>query len=112
MLMAQRKTGKVQALPELRASLTKKHPGPENKTVPSPHAHNLRTQEKYSKAGEFTVKMHSYGTTLNPTSNQDEAARPWALAVACGQVCILFFLEGGFSMNQDHNSPPPSKLVR
>lgn len=28
--MTQRKTGKVQALPELRASLTKKHPDPEN----------------------------------------------------------------------------------
>lgn len=58
------------------------------------------------------MKMHSYRTALNPTSNQDEAAPPWALAVACGQVCILFFLEGGFGMNQDHNSPPPSKLVR
>lgn len=67
---------------------------------------------KYFKAGEVTMKMHSYRTALNPTSNQDEAAPPWALAVACGQVCILFFLEGGFGMNQDHNSPPPSKLVR
>lgn len=111
--MAQRKTGKVQALPELRENLTKKHPDPENKTAPSPHAHNLRrTEGKYFKVGEVAVTMHSYWTTLNPTSNQDEAARPWALAVACGQVCILFFLEGGFSMNQDHNSPPPSKLVR
>lgn len=41
--------------------------------------------------------------------NQNETVEHWALTVACGQACILFFLEGCFSMNQDHNSPPPAK---
>lgn len=107
--MTQRKTGQAQALTELRASLTKHHSDPENKAAPSPYVtcDLKRTEGKHFKAGDGVVKTHSYRITINSTVNQDEATEHWALTVACGQVCVLFFLEVGFSMNQDHSSLPP-----
>lgn len=69
-----------------------------------------RTERKHSKVGQV-VKIHSYRTIIYSPISQDETVEPWALTAACGQGCIFFFLEGCFSMNQNHNSPPSWKLL-